>query len=73
MKSLLIATFTLGVTAGIMGSGNSISVNELVTQECNANKQAEVVILGSIRIEHPLGEQSCSEKLDSIKEISLKG
>ena len=72
MKSLLIATFTLGVTAGIMGSGNSISVDNIVTQQCSSDKKAEIVVLGSIRLEHPLGENTCGD-LHSIEKIGLKG
>ena len=59
MKYLFIATFILGMSAGVWLTGNTMSTSTLVTQNCTADKKAEVVFLNNITVSNPLGKLTC--------------
>lgn len=66
MKYLFIATFILGIFAGVWLTGSTISTSTLVTQKCTPDKKSEVIFLNNIKIVNPIGKLTCghSETLD---------
>lgn len=59
MKFLFIATFILGIFAGVWLTGNTFSMSTLVTQNCTADKKAQVVLLNNIKVSNPIGKLTC--------------
>ena len=59
MKFLFIATFILGIFAGVWLTGNTLSMSTLVTQNCTADKTSQVVLLNNIKVSNPIGKLTC--------------
>jgi hypothetical protein len=69
MKYLLIVVFALGMSAGVWTTGESISINNLVSQECKDDNSSEIVFLGNLKVGNPLGGITCNkETLDKASQ-----
>ncbi len=70
MKTVLVATFLCGLYVGISGTGGSFSPSNVVSQHCGPKHKAEIVFFENIRIDHPLGKDTCGD-MNSIEQVGL--
>lgn len=62
MKYIFILVFVLGMSVGVWTTGESISLSNVVAQECKADNSSQIVILGNLKIGNPMGTITCNKE-----------
>lgn len=62
MKYIFILVFGFGMVAGIWTTGQSVSIDKVVAQECSVSNDSQIVFLGNLKVSNPLGGITCNKE-----------